>query len=298
MNGTPGNRQTNPSARDEEDRAAGPPRAEVDLQRGDGLGTHGGSLMIPSRRRTVGAVLRRAVLRQLPMMPWHFTGRQRELEMIASLSREMNSIDETVAIGVIDGMAGVGKTALAIRAGHMLADQYPDGQLFIDLHGYTCDLPPRTVGNAVDFLLNSLNVPSRKTPREVELRAALYRERLVGTRTLIVLDNAASEEQVRLLLPASAGCLVLVTSRRRLKGIDDAFAISLATLAQADSIALVRSVAGLESAAQDDSSLAEIAEMCGQLPLALRMAGLAASIPSGLDRGAPGRAATLSTRAH
>jgi mRNA-degrading endonuclease RelE of RelBE toxin-antitoxin system len=119
---------------------------------------------------------------------------------------------------VIDGMGGIGKTALAIRAAHRLAGRYPDGQLFIDLHGFTQGTaPPRDPGDALATLLSSLGVPPGQMPGDLDARAALYRDRLAGTRTLILLDNAADEARVRPLLPAASTCLVLATSRRRLK---------------------------------------------------------------------------------
>jgi hypothetical protein len=126
----------------------------------------------------------------------------------------------TVVITAIDGMAGIGKTALALRAGHLLADRFPDGQLFVDLHGYTQGLPARDPADALTVLLRSLGLPPDRIPEDLDARAAVYRARLAGTRTLILLDNAADEAQVRPLLPASSTCLVLVTSRKRLRALD------------------------------------------------------------------------------
>ena len=215
----------------------------------------------------------------------HFTGRQDELETLVSVPGEPGEpglpgeTDETgetgpgtVVISAIDGMAGIGKTALAIQAAHRLSGRFPGGQLFIDLHGYTEGREPRTPGDALGWLLRALGVPAQRIPQDVEGRAALYRQRLADTRTLIVLDNAVSEAQVRPLLPGSAGCLVLVTSRRRLKGLDDAHLLALDLLPVDDALALVRAVAGPERIAADDPALAEIADLCGRLPLALRIA--------------------------
>jgi tetratricopeptide (TPR) repeat protein len=160
-----------------------------------------------------------------------------------------------------------------VHAAHRLAEQFPDGQLFLDLHGYTQGHPPRTAGEALAWLLQALGVPPQRIPGDGEQAAALYRQHLAGTTTLIVLDNAATEAQVRPLLPGSSSCLVLVTSRRRLKGLDDARIMSLDLLAPPDAVALLRAVAGPGRISADDPLLSEVAGFCGYLPLALRIAG-------------------------
>jgi DNA-binding SARP family transcriptional activator len=209
------------------------------------------------------------VPRQLPVAPRWFTGRHAELATVLSHLPDAVGAGGVVAISAIDGMAGVGKTALAVHTAHQLAPRFPDGQLFIDLHGYTQGFPPRTAGDALDRLLRALGVPHQQIPRDAEERAALYRQRLADTRTLIVLDNALDEAQVRPLLPGGSGCLVLVTSRRRLKGLDDAYPLSLDVLPRSDALALLSTVSGRDGARP---VLAEIAELCGRLPLALRIA--------------------------
>ena len=213
-----------------------------------------------------------AAPRQLPTAARHFIGRRTELDELTSLLDETDASGGTVVISAIDGMAGIGKTALAVHAAHRLAEKFPDGQLFIDLHGYTQGHPPRTADDALDFLLRALGVPPGQIPQDVEQAAAFYRQRLVGTRTLIVLDNAASEAQVRPLLPGTGSCLALVTSRRRLKALDDAHSLSLDLLAPPDAAALLRAVAGAERIPADDPLVAEVAGLCGYLPLALRIA--------------------------
>jgi DNA-binding SARP family transcriptional activator/tetratricopeptide (TPR) repeat protein len=218
---------------------------------------------------------RPVIPRQLPAGVRSFTGRQAELGVLSALVEQAGQAagaGGTVVISAIDGMAGVGKTALAVHAAHRLASRFPDGQMFIDLHGYTQGHQPRTPADALDWLLRALSVPAQRIPQDAEERAALYRQRLAGTRTLVVLDNAASEAQVRPLLPGSAGCLVLVTSRRHLKGLDDADILSLDVLPSADAVALLRVVAGPERVQAHDPVLAEIARLCGHLPLALRIA--------------------------
>jgi DNA-binding SARP family transcriptional activator len=254
---------------------------------------------------TTPSVKATVVPRQLPAAPGHFTGRRSELDLLAGLANKPDQADGeggTVVISAIEGMAGIGKTALAVHAGHRLAGRFPDGQLFIDLHGYTKGHPPREPGQALDWLLRALGIAAQQIPEDTEARAALYRQRLAGTSTLIVLDNAVDEAQVRALLPGVPGCLVLVTSRRRLKGLDDARTLSLDLLSLADAVALLRTVAGPERALAGDRLLGEVAELCGRLPLALRIAGaLLRHRPAwdlehlaGLLRGRPERVRALS----
>jgi tetratricopeptide (TPR) repeat protein len=209
--------------------------------------------------------------RQLPVAPRHFTGRLAELETLAALAAAAGG---TVVLSAIDGMAGVGKTALAVHAAHRMADSFPDGQLFIDLHGYSPDQQPRTPADALRWLLLALGVPAKRVPQDADAAAAVYRQRLADTRTLIVLDNAADEAQVRPLLAGGDGCLVLITSRRRLKGLDDAHSVSLDVLSTKDAVVLLRAVAGRDRGMADHPLWGEIARLCGHLPLALRIAGV------------------------
>jgi len=211
--------------------------------------------------------------RQLPAAPGHFTGRDAELEWLTGLPERGEPAGDTVVISAIDGMAGIGKTALAVHAARRLSERFPDGQLFIDLHGYAKGQPPREPGQALEAFLRALGVPAGQVPQETGERAALYRQRLAGTRTLILLDNASDEAQVRPLLPGEPGCLVLVTSRRRLKGLDDARSLALDLLPPHDAVALLRAVAGAGRIAAGDPLLGEVAGLCGRLPLALRIGG-------------------------
>jgi DNA-binding SARP family transcriptional activator/tetratricopeptide (TPR) repeat protein len=213
-----------------------------------------------------------AVPRQLPAAVRHFTGRIGELKALTELIGDVGEAGGTVVISAIDGMAGVGKTALAVHAGHRLAEHFPDGQLFVDLHGYTEGTEPRDPADALAAVLQSLGVPPQRIPADPQARATLYRDRLADTRTLIVLDNAANEAQVRPLLPGAGHCLVLVTSRRRLKALDDAYALPLDVLPVADAVALFREAAGDGRTIAGDPLLEQIAVLCGCLPLALRIA--------------------------
>jgi DNA-binding SARP family transcriptional activator len=158
--------------------------------------------------------------RQLPRQASWFTGRAAELEQLLELVPDPGHA-AAVVISAIDGMAGIGKTALAVHAAHRMIERYPDGQLFIDLHGFTETIAPIEPPEALERLLRILGVPGEQIPMDAEDRAALWRSVLARRRMLIVLDNAATEAQVAPLLPAAPECLVLVTSRHRLTGLPD-----------------------------------------------------------------------------
>ncbi|MHA4812846.1 AfsR/SARP family transcriptional regulator [Streptomyces aculeolatus] len=209
----------------------------------------------------------RQVPRQLPPPPQMFTGRLRE---VAAL--ELVEDASAVVISAIDGMAGIGKTALAVHVAHRIAGRFPDGQLFIDLHGYTPGVAPVAPDEALDQVLRALGTPPPQIPDGVEERAALFRTRLADRRMLIVLDNAAAENQVAPLLPGAPGCLVLVTSRRRLAGLDSTGAVSLDTLPLPDGVGLfVRTVGEQRVRDEPPALLAELVELCGRLPMAIRI---------------------------
>ncbi|MCG5221018.1 BTAD domain-containing putative transcriptional regulator [Streptosporangium soli] len=210
----------------------------------------------------------RTMLRQLPADVGAFVGREQEL---AVLDRVGDTA--TVVITAIDGMAGVGKTALAIHAGHQLSPRFPDGDLFVDLHGYTHGMTAADPADTLARVLGVLGVPGESIPQHIDDRAALYRSVLAGRKMLIVLDNAADEAQVRPLLPGAGGCLVLITSRRRLVGLDGADTVSVDVLPPADAIALFTGTAGQERVAGvPHDLLAEVVRRCGLLPLAIRLA--------------------------
>ncbi|MET8154316.1 tetratricopeptide repeat protein [Actinoplanes sp. NPDC049668] len=206
---------------------------------------------------------------QLPADTGNFTGRRAELAQLLDLAPGTPS--GVVVICAVDGMGGIGKTALAVHAAHRLSARFPDGCLFLDLHGYTRAVAAIEPGQALERLLRALGVPGDQIPAEVDDRAALYRGRLAGRRMLIVLDNARTADQVRPLLPAEPGCLVLVTSRRRLTALDDARPLSLESLPLADAVTLFTRIAG-PGAAGDPGAAERVVRLCGRLPLAVRIA--------------------------
>jgi DNA-binding SARP family transcriptional activator/tetratricopeptide (TPR) repeat protein len=212
---------------------------------------------------------------QLPGDTRAFTGRARELEQLLALARKapLGSDAGMVVISAIDGMAGIGKSALAVRAAHRLRGDFPDGQLFVDLHGHTPGIAPLTAAEALDGMLRSLGVSPQLIPQDLGERAAYYRDRLAGKRALILLDNAATSAQVRPLLPATPGCLVIVTSRRRLTGLDDAHSMALDTLSPTEAAALLHKAAGPGRIPQDHPAVAELVALCGHMPLAIRITG-------------------------
>jgi tetratricopeptide (TPR) repeat protein/DNA-binding XRE family transcriptional regulator len=222
------------------------------------------------------------VPRQLPGMVSHFTGRAAELAALTGLlDQAIRKAAGTVVISAIGGMAGVGKTALAVHWAHQVAHQFPDGQLYVNLRGYD-PAQPATAADALAGMLRALGVPGQEIPAEQDERAAWYRSLLAGRQVLVVLDNAGSAEQVRPLLPGTAACAVLVTSRDTLSGLvarDGASRLDLDLLPLPDAVGLLRALIGARVDAAPDAA-AELASQCGRLPLALRVAAeLATSHP-------------------
>ena len=173
-----------------------------------------------------------------------------------------------MSIYAIGGMAGVGKTALAVHAAHRLASRFPDGQVFLPLHGHTPGQQPVHPEDALASLLLIAGVPAAQIPPGLEARTALWRDHLAGKKMLLVLDDAAGHEQVAPLLPGTGGSLVLVTSRRHLIALEDARSISLDTLPAGQAALLVR-LAARPDLDPDDPAIGEITRLCGYLPLAV-----------------------------
>lgn len=213
--------------------------------------------------------------RQLPMDIAEFTGRQAELAALQALAAGgERELPGTVVISAIEGMAGVGKTRLAVHLAHRLIDQgrYDEVQLWTDLRGFDAEHPPADPADVLEGFLRTLGVPGDRIPTGVESRAALYRDRLVDKRALILLDNAAREDQVRPLLPGRPGSLVLITSRRGLSGLDGAHAVRLDVLPPADAVQLLARIATDDRIAAQPAAATRVARLCGHLPIALTLA--------------------------
>ena len=210
-------------------------------------------------------------LRTLPRDTAAFTGRTRELDRLVA------AVSETAASGVIgihavDGMAGIGKTAFAVHAAHQLASRFPDGQIFLRLHAHTAGQRPVDPAGALATLLLTIGVAPQQIPPGLEARSAFWRGQLAGKKVLVVLDDAAGSDQVRPLLPGSAGCLVLVTSRRRLTALEEAEPVSLGTLPPGEAADLFVRLAGRTGLQPGHRAVAEVTGLCGYLPLAIRLA--------------------------
>ncbi|MEV1170555.1 helix-turn-helix domain-containing protein [Nonomuraea sp. NPDC049784] len=200
---------------------------------------------------------------ELPRSVDDFTGRAAELAWTGDLVHA----GDAPGVGLITGSAGLGKTTLAVRAAHALRRDFPDGVIFLDLFGMSAR--PLPVDEALDLLLRALGVADRQVPGE---RASLYRSLLRERRVLLVLDNAASEEQVRPLLPGGAS-KALVTSRRLLAGLEGVRRLSLGPLPLLAATELLTAILKDRGAPDEGSAILQLAQLCGGLPLALRIAG-------------------------
>jgi DNA-binding SARP family transcriptional activator/tetratricopeptide (TPR) repeat protein len=211
---------------------------------------------------------------QLPPAVGRFVGRSTQLDRLDGLRAEALR-HNYAALTLLVGPGGIGKTALAVAWSHRVRGAYPDGQLYVDLRGYTHH-QPRWPDDVLAAFLRSLGASADAIPRTVDERASLYRSMLAGRRMLVVLDNASSSAQVRPLLPGAASCLTLVTSRNRLDGLvarDGAQVVPLPVLTDDEAFALLAEVAGADLVRAQPTETARLAELCDRLPLALRIAG-------------------------
>ncbi|MFC3995232.1 BTAD domain-containing putative transcriptional regulator [Nocardiopsis sediminis] len=208
---------------------------------------------------------------QLPPDIADFTGRGDLMAVLAERLAGAGAPGRPVAVTAIAGMGGVGKTALALHAAHAHAGAFPDGRLYVNLRGAEAD--PVDPAQALYGFLLALGVEGSAVPDSVDQRSALFRSRLADRRVLVVLDNAASEAQVRPLIPAGAGCAVLITARTPLTGLEGARLIDLDVFDPPQAVELLGRVAGADRVAAEPETAEEIVRLCGHAPLAVRIAG-------------------------
>jgi tetratricopeptide (TPR) repeat protein len=211
------------------------------------------------------------VLRQLPVDLATFTGREKELALLTDAATEDS---QTVVISAVEGMAGVGKTQLALHTAHRLvqAGRYTDVQLYANLRGFDPDHEPSDPAAVLEVFLRQLEVPAGRVPAGLDERAAMFRDRMHGRQAVLLLDNAADDSQLRPLLPASPTCMVLITSRRSLAALDGARTVTLDVFDPAESIELLARIVGADRVAAEPEAAARIVELCGGLPLAVSLA--------------------------
>jgi len=199
-----------------------------------------------------------------------FTGRAPEMDLLlTAIADRRESTGVTVAI---DGMAGVGKTTLAVHAAHQLARDYLDAQVYVDLQGHTVGQEPRSAADALNILLRALGLRAEQIPEDTWHRAGLWRTELEGREAIVVLDNALDADQVRPLLPSTRGCLVLITSRRRLVDLEGVHPLTLGVMSPPDADALFARIVGEARTRTDPEAAGEAVRLCGRLPLAIRFA--------------------------
>jgi hypothetical protein len=212
---------------------------------------------------------------QLPPDIADFTGRACELEYL----RGKLSSYQTGSAGhvpgrpviVLAGSAGVGKTTLGIRAGHEARMLYPDGQLFVNLHGHGEQRVSAT--EALGRVLRALGVPADRVPAEMEERSALYRTMLANRRVLVILDDVADEASARPLLPPAPGCACVLTSRSALLGLEGADRLEIREFCEPTAMRFLIRLIGMKRVAREPAAGAQIVRLCCGLPLALRVSG-------------------------
>jgi tetratricopeptide (TPR) repeat protein/transcriptional regulator with XRE-family HTH domain len=213
-----------------------------------------------------------AATRTLPRDIAAFTGRAAELAQLTAAVTTAASGGGVVGIHAIGGMAGIGKTTLAVHAAHRLASGFPDGQFFLPLHGHTPGQRPVEPADALASLLLTAGLGAHQVPPGLQERAAVWRDWVADKRVLLLLDDATGHQQVTPLLPGTGGSLVLVTSRRHLTALADAAAISLDTLTPGEAEALLARLSGRPDLLDtEDAAVGQIIRLCGYLPLAIGM---------------------------
>lgn len=211
---------------------------------------------------------------QLPAAAAGFVGREGLLERLDAIVAAHGQRSAATVIA-LTGTAGVGKTALALQWAHTSWDRFPDGQLFLNLHGYSVTRA-RTALDGLGQLLRALGMPPDRVPLDVEEASAAYRTLLTGRRMLVILDNCLDSQQVRPLLPGHRDCVTVVTSRDILSGLaarDGVTRLAVDVLPPEDSQTLLSAIVGADRTAAEPQAAQELAQLCGHLPLALRVAG-------------------------
>jgi DNA-binding SARP family transcriptional activator/Tfp pilus assembly protein PilF/DNA-binding XRE family transcriptional regulator len=209
---------------------------------------------------------------QLPADVATFTGRALYLHRLDTLLPSAGEPAAAVVVSAIDGAAGVGKTALAVHWAHRVRDRFPDGQLYVNLHGFHRDKPATSPAEALRGFLDALGVPPHRVPADLQAQAGLYRSLLADRRILVLLDNARDADQVRPLLPGSPGCLVVVTSRNQLPGLvaaEGAHPMTLDLLTSGEAVDLLARRLGPHRVAAEPRAVDSIVSSCARLPLAL-----------------------------
>ncbi|WP_162834449.1 ATP-binding protein [Amycolatopsis circi] len=238
--------------------------------------------LLAAARADTAPVPTARVPRQLPAALAGFTGRASALkELTGLLGRE-----DTVVISAINGTAGVGKTALAVHWSHQVAGRFPDGQLYVNLRGFDPGGPPVRPAEAIRGFLDAFGVPAERIPAGLAEQAALYRSQLAGRRMLVVLDNARDAGQVRPLLPGSAQCLTVITSRDRLGGLvvsEGARAVPLDLMTAAEAYDLLASRLGPERLAAEPRAVSDLIALSAHLPLALSIVAARATLSPALS---------------
>jgi DNA-binding SARP family transcriptional activator/Tfp pilus assembly protein PilF len=232
----------------------------------------------------VAAGRRVAVPAQLPPDVFGFAGREAQLRQLDATSPTRDAPGGTVVIATIDGMAGIGKTTLAVHWAHRVAPRFTGGQLYVNLRGFDPSGSPVAPAEAVRGFLDALDVPQDRIPATLEAQVGLYRSLLAGQRVLVVLDNARDVEQVRPLLPGAPGCMAVVTSRNLLAGLvttAGAYPMTLDLPPIEEARALLVHRLGADRVAAELSIVDEIVAMCARLPLALAIVATRAATRPG-----------------
>ncbi|MFD3477188.1 BTAD domain-containing putative transcriptional regulator [Streptomyces sp. NPDC058695] len=226
------------------------------------LGPAAGPATAPDRSRL------RPAVNQLPGDTGQLVGREDELALLT-----VSCAPDSVSVMAVDGPAGVGKTALVVRAAQHIRDRYPDGCLFVDLHAHSTARQKLSPQRVLRRLLRSIGADDREVPNDLDELMTHWRTATSSLRLLLVLDDALGTRQVRPLLPAGPGSSVIVASRQRLPALDADRRVTLDTLGANDATRLIRHIVGPERTDQEPEATGELVRMCDGLPLALRIAG-------------------------